>query len=221
MKYLTVTDLKRFQHYTKRRPPWVKLHAEFLDNYEFLALPDPSKAHLMLLWLVASQLDNHIPYDLKFLSKKLGTTRPLRHSDIQALVEHRFIEVIEEQAAISPLSNCQQPESPPLSNRYQRAMPETEAEREEEKEEKTKKEIEAEGKKKPLNSENEWGEPSLNSSRSHNRPSIHTVDVIYGDAKQARLNRIVQRYKTPEALIKAEQALEVSMDDVKAILNAQ
>ncbi len=142
MKYLTVSNLKRFQHYTKRRPPWIKLHAEFLDNYQFLALSDASKAHLMLLWVVASLLDNRIPYDLKFLSTKLRTSRPLRHSDVEALVQGGFIQVVDEGNADDTPTSCYPCFSEPLSNRNQVAIPETEKEREKEKE--TKSEIEEE-----------------------------------------------------------------------------
>ncbi len=44
-----------FQHYTNRRPPWVKLHHSLLDDYEFHCLPVASKALAPMLWLLASE----------------------------------------------------------------------------------------------------------------------------------------------------------------------
>lgn len=74
MRYLTVKDWNRFQHYGLRNPPWIKLHRAVLDNYSFCALPDNVKGHLMLLWLLASQGNGKIPYDVPFLERKLSCT---------------------------------------------------------------------------------------------------------------------------------------------------
>lgn len=114
MKYLSIKSFDKHQHYKDRRPPWIKLHAEILDDYEFLCLQDASKAHLMLLWVLASKLDNRIPYDLTFLSRKLGTTSPV---DVEELVLQGFVEV-------------SQDDSKPLARRKQSAMLETETETE-------------------------------------------------------------------------------------------
>ena len=61
MKYLRVKNWGRFQQYKDRTPPWIKLHTDLLDNYEFSALHDASKAHLILIWVLASKVDNKIP----------------------------------------------------------------------------------------------------------------------------------------------------------------
>ena len=78
VRYLSVKNFAKHQHYKDRRPPWIKLHVEVLDDYAFACLQDASKAHLMLLWVLASKLDNRIPYDLSFLSRKLGCMDPSR-----------------------------------------------------------------------------------------------------------------------------------------------
>jgi hypothetical protein len=57
MNYLRVKNWTEFQHYKDRNPPWIKLHRTLLDDYEFSRLQDASKAHLMLIWLFASQKD--------------------------------------------------------------------------------------------------------------------------------------------------------------------
>jgi hypothetical protein len=103
MKYLSVVNLERRQHYKDRSPPWIKLHADVLDDYAFVRLHDASKAHLMLLWVLASKLENKIPYDPEFIAQRLGCTDPI---DIQALVDKGFISV--GQDASTPLAERKQ-----------------------------------------------------------------------------------------------------------------
>jgi hypothetical protein len=117
MRYLSITNHKKHQHYKDRRPPWIKLHVEVLDDYAFGCLQDASKAHLMLLWVLASKLDNRIPYDLGWISQQLNISTPI---DVEELVAQGFIEVSED-------------DSKPLAFRKQSAMPETETEGETEK----------------------------------------------------------------------------------------
>jgi hypothetical protein len=117
MKFLSVKNLKRYQHYKDRRPPWIKLHAEVLDDYAFTCLQDASKAHLMLLWVLASRMDNRIPYDLQWITQKLGATSPV---DMEELILHGFIEVSQDDSTL-------------LAPRKRSAMPETETETETEK----------------------------------------------------------------------------------------
>lgn len=106
MNYLRVKNWEEFQHYKDRNPPWIKLHRALLDDYEFARLPDASKAHLMLIWLLASQSGGRIPDDPKFLQAKLGLDK---QPDLQLLVEYGFL--LLEQGASTPL---QQAASVPL-----------------------------------------------------------------------------------------------------------
>lgn len=117
MRYLSIKNLEKHQHYKDRRPPWIKLHAEVLDDYEFLCLQDASKAHLMLLWVLASKMDNRIPNDPQFLAEKLGATSTV---NVQELINQGFVQLSED-------------DSKPLAFRKQSAMPETEAEAEKQK----------------------------------------------------------------------------------------
>jgi hypothetical protein len=84
---LTIKNWNTFQHYGKRNPPWIKLHRAILDDYAFCALPDVSKAHLMLLWLYASQNNGTVPHDVPFLERKLSITG----LDIEVLIRHGFL----------------------------------------------------------------------------------------------------------------------------------
>jgi len=108
VNYLSVKKWDTFQHYKDRNPPWIKLHRELLRDYSFTCLQDASKAHLMSIWLLASQLDNKVPLDLDWIGKQIGATSSI---DVKALIDSGFL------IASEPLADCKQS-----------AMPETETE---------------------------------------------------------------------------------------------
>ncbi len=90
MEHLTVKNWNTFQHYGKRNPPWIKLHRAILDDYGFCSLHDAAKAHLMLLWLYASQHNGQIPHDVQFLERKLDVTS----LDLDAFIAGGFLIVV-------------------------------------------------------------------------------------------------------------------------------
>jgi hypothetical protein len=71
-RFVRVRNLDKYQHYRDRRPPWVKLHQDLLEDYDFAALPDASKAHALALILLASRTDNVIPADPTWIGQKIG-----------------------------------------------------------------------------------------------------------------------------------------------------
>lgn len=87
LRNLTVKHWNEFQHYKDRNPPWIKLHRAVLDDYRFLALPDASKCHLMLLWLFASQNGGMVPYDIPFLERRLF----INELNLDRLIEDGFL----------------------------------------------------------------------------------------------------------------------------------
>lgn len=101
--YLLVKNWEAFQHYADRSPPWIKLHRAILDDYEFTSLPDASKAHLMLIWLLASAKDGRIPSDPAWLARRLATTETI---DLSVLIQAGFL--IPEQPASEPLAPSKQ-----------------------------------------------------------------------------------------------------------------
>lgn len=50
----------QFQHYKTRNPPWIKLYRSLLDDFDFQALPDASRALAPMLWLLASESEGVI-----------------------------------------------------------------------------------------------------------------------------------------------------------------
>ena len=93
IKYLQVTNWEEYQHYKDRNPPWIKLHNQLLDNFEFTTMPDESKAHLLAIWMLASRTNNKIPYDAQWISSKICATSEL---NITLLIERGFLAEIPE-----------------------------------------------------------------------------------------------------------------------------
>ena len=88
MEYFSVKNFDKFQHYKDRKPPWIKLYNDLLDDYEFAALPDASKMHLIAIWLLASRYENRIPHDTEWISRRINATENI---DLDALVGAGFI----------------------------------------------------------------------------------------------------------------------------------
>jgi hypothetical protein len=110
LKHFQVRNWTKFQHYKNRNPPWIKLHTELLENYEFARLPDASKLLAVCIWLLAARSDNRIPADPIWIQSKCNLkTKP----DLQPLIDLHFIEWIQElpsveQDASKTLASCQQ-----------------------------------------------------------------------------------------------------------------
>ena len=69
MKYLSIKNLTKYQHYKNRNPPWVKLYYAILDDYLFLALSHEAQLLYLKLLLIASRTNNEIPADRDYLEK--------------------------------------------------------------------------------------------------------------------------------------------------------
>jgi len=86
--YIEVVNWEQHQHYSKRTAPWIKVHHALLDTAAFCLLPDESKLHLLLLWLLAARMGNKLPADEEWLTAKLYTQAPVR---LQPLLDAGFI----------------------------------------------------------------------------------------------------------------------------------
>ena len=89
MKYLRVPNWEDYQHYKDRSPPWIKLHNQLLEDFEFCVLPDASKAHLTAIWMLASRTNNKIPYDSGWIAQKISATEAV---DLETLLNSGFLE---------------------------------------------------------------------------------------------------------------------------------
>lgn len=116
---LYVKNWRRFQHYKERRPPWIKLHRELLDDFEFLRLPLASQALAPRLWLLASESeDGAISHDPEKLAFRLHCTQAESIEAVRSMISGGFLE-------------CSPDASTALAECLRRAMPERETETEE------------------------------------------------------------------------------------------
>lgn len=114
-----IRNWKKFQHYNHRRPPWIKLYREILDDVEWHQLSGESAKGLISLWLIASEENGELP-DSKTLAFRLRIS------------ENRVIALLSdcshwiESDASTPLASCKQDATPEKS----RERVETETEKE-------------------------------------------------------------------------------------------
>lgn len=123
---MRIKNWSKFQHFKDRRPPWVKLYRDILDDIEWHELDPQAAKVLVMLWLIASEDDGNLP-DIKKLAFRLRMTEK-QTSDCIFKLSH-WVE---------------QEDIKPISTRYQDDRLETETETETERE----KEGEAKAEKK-------------------------------------------------------------------------
>ncbi len=108
VSYLEIRNWAKYQHYKDRRPPWVKLHGEILDDYEWIASDYRSRLLAVCLLIVSGRLDNHIPNDSQWLAGQCA----MRTADVKAGIE-RLLAISFLQAVPGP-AGASEPASDPL-----------------------------------------------------------------------------------------------------------
>jgi hypothetical protein len=118
---MKIKNWNKFQHFKDRKPPWVKLYRDLLDDIEWHELDPKAAKVLTMLWLIASEDDGNIP-STKQLAFRLRM--PEKETEV----------------CISKLSHwLEQDDINTISERYQDDALETERETEKEREKETKK----------------------------------------------------------------------------------
>lgn len=96
-----IPNWSSYQSYKDRKPSWLRLHVQLIDNYEFQQLSDYSQALLPQLWILASEHDDPrsgiIKYDLDRIVFRLRKDK----RKIQAALDE-----LEKQSFINKLQNC-------------------------------------------------------------------------------------------------------------------
>ena len=123
---MRIKNWTKFQHFKDRRPPWVKLYRDILDDLEWHELDPLAAKVLVMLWLIASEDDGRIP-DTKTLAFRLRLTE-IKTKEILIKLSHWL-----EQDDINPISNGYQVDGTETETER-----ETEVEKEKEKETKAK-----------------------------------------------------------------------------------
>jgi len=93
--HIDIKNWEKFQHYKDRRPTWVKLLIEIIEEFDddglpkkFHKLPDSAKLTFILLACLRANYNKHIPYPSdKWLKKRLGISTV----NLQPLVDAGFI----------------------------------------------------------------------------------------------------------------------------------
>lgn len=117
---MRIKHWNKFQHFKDRKPPWVKLYRDLLDDLDWHELDAQASKVLVMLWLIASEDEGRIP-PTKTLAFRLRMTEKQTNDCLNKL-SHWL-----EQDDIST-----------ISERYQDDSLETERETETEKEIETK-----------------------------------------------------------------------------------
>jgi len=120
---MRIKNWTKFQHFKDRRPPWVKLYRDILDDLEWHELDPLAAKVLVMLWLIASENDGCIP-DNKTLAFRL-----------------RLTEVKTKEIIIKLSHWLEQDDINAISDRYQSDRPERETETETETKKEVKREI--------------------------------------------------------------------------------
>lgn len=67
---IRIKDWSKFQHFKDRRPPWIKLYRDILDDPEWFELNPHAAKILVMLWVMASDNFGVLP-DIKKISFRL------------------------------------------------------------------------------------------------------------------------------------------------------
>jgi hypothetical protein len=97
MQYIRIVNWEKFQQYKDREPKWIKMHRSLLKDYEFNKLSDNHKAHLMLIWLLAAETGNEIPFDEKWIQDQIQAKSKI---NLKMLISSGFIETY------TPVQDC-------------------------------------------------------------------------------------------------------------------
>lgn len=95
---MRIKNWNKFQHFKDRKPPWVKLYRDVLDDLEWYELDPLASKVLVMCWLIASEDEGNLP-STKNLAFRLRMTEKqtidclnklshwLEHDDINTISE--------------------------------------------------------------------------------------------------------------------------------------
>ena len=104
---ITPKGWSKFQHYKHRSPPWIRLHRDLLNNYDFACLPVASKALAPCLWLLASEsVNGEISLSAEAIAFRLHMQPGDLSAAISPLITAGFFDL--DESASSVLAACKQ-----------------------------------------------------------------------------------------------------------------
>jgi hypothetical protein len=90
---IKIKNWHKFQHFKDRKPPWIKLYRDLLDEPRWFKLSGESAKTLIMFWLLASESDGYLP-DIKTISFRLRIDEKKSKSLIDNLKEWLDITMI-------------------------------------------------------------------------------------------------------------------------------
>ena len=72
MKHVCIRNWDKFQHYKRRRPPWIKLYVDMLDDEDLQAMQSTSRLLYCLLLLVAARRGNRFPMNPVWIAEEVA-----------------------------------------------------------------------------------------------------------------------------------------------------
>ena len=88
MDEFTVRNWRKYQHYTDRNPPWIKLHFEILSSEDWVMLADDSRVLLIASMLIASRNQGKVPNNPEYIRRVCH----LKKVDFKPLIDIGFLE---------------------------------------------------------------------------------------------------------------------------------
>jgi len=70
-RWIEVVGWEKFQHYKKRRPAWIKVYTDLLDDDAYLGLPFGTRCLLIELWMLYGLTAAQVPLDTRSISRRL------------------------------------------------------------------------------------------------------------------------------------------------------
>ena len=90
--WIVIPNWDRFQHYKDRRPVWIKLYPELLDDPAYLALPPATRCLLVELWMLYATSRGQVAHLTATLQRRLG--HRVFTEQIEALRDAGFIATV-------------------------------------------------------------------------------------------------------------------------------
>jgi hypothetical protein len=87
MKYLTITNFKRYQHYTDREIKWVKWYVSSLKDHKVSKLSDAERWVFVGILSLAATEDNTIPLDIPWI-KRLVCHEHTTNKSLELAIKH-------------------------------------------------------------------------------------------------------------------------------------
>ena len=87
---IKVKGWNKFQHFKDRKPPWIKLYRDILDDLEWHELDPVAAKALVAIWLIASENDGELP-EMKKLAFRLRVSEKQAISIVSQL-DHWLIQ---------------------------------------------------------------------------------------------------------------------------------